>query len=260
MSEYYAVVRFGDNHLAHYGVKGMKWGVRKAIERGDDKALGRQYKKAMKKLNKLNKKADVEQQSKIAKRYSKVAGVGLAVGAAGTGGMIGSALSMKKHLGKARELDAAHKKLGDELEAAGKRTRRDLERRLHLTAQNGKYNSYSQPYQRDMAFDRLERDTEKELGRHLDNYHAKSDVLKKDLDHENAAFKNASTARKASAIAGGVGLLGAAVAGGKALQAKRRTSAQGHAKAVAERDAWKKEMNKAFKGTKYDTSRRRKSK
>jgi len=259
MSEYYAVIRSTD-HLAHYGVKGMKWGVRKAIERGDDKALSRQYKKAMKKLNKLNKKADVEQQNKIAKRYSKAAGVGLAVGAAGTGGMIGSALSMGRHLGKARELDAAHKKLGDEFEAAGKRTRRDLERRFHLTAQNGKYNSYYQPYQRDMAFDRLERDAEKEFNRNRDTYHTKSDALKKDFDRENAAFKNASTARKASAIVGGVGLLGAAVAGGKAMQAKRRASAEGHAKAVAERDAWKKEMNKAFKGTKYDTSRRRKSK
>lgn len=28
MSEYYAVQRSG-NHLSHYGVKGMRWGVRK---------------------------------------------------------------------------------------------------------------------------------------------------------------------------------------------------------------------------------------
>lgn len=34
--------------------------------------------------------------------------------------------------------------------------------------------------------------------------------------------------------------------------AKDRITKKGHAKAVAERDAWKKEMYKAFKGTKYD--------
>ena len=52
MSEYYAVVRSTD-HLAHYGVKGMKWGVRKAIARGNQKALDRHFRKAAKKLAKL---------------------------------------------------------------------------------------------------------------------------------------------------------------------------------------------------------------
>ena len=52
----YAVERDGA-YLAHSGVKGMKWGVRKAIERGNDRALSRQYRKAQKKLAKLEKRA-----------------------------------------------------------------------------------------------------------------------------------------------------------------------------------------------------------
>ena len=56
-----------------------------------------------------------------------------------------------------------------------------------------------------------------------------------------------------AAAAGGLGT--AAIAKGKAVAAKYRTTAKGHAKAVAKRDAWKREMNKAFKGTQYDASR-----
>ena len=82
MSEYYAVVRSGD-HLAHYGVKGMKWGVRKAIEKGNEKKLDRQYKKAQKKLEKLNKRADVNEQEKIAEKYNKVSKIARRVGHVG---------------------------------------------------------------------------------------------------------------------------------------------------------------------------------
>ena len=49
---YYGVTRSSD-HLAHYGVKGMRWGVRKAIVTGNQKALDRHYRKATKKLAKL---------------------------------------------------------------------------------------------------------------------------------------------------------------------------------------------------------------
>ena len=58
MAEYYAVERSSE-YLAHYGVKGMRWGVRKAVERGDAKRLAKHYKKANKKLLKLQRKADV---------------------------------------------------------------------------------------------------------------------------------------------------------------------------------------------------------
>ena len=60
MPRYYGVIRNRepDSYLAHYGVMGMKWGVRKARERGDDAALSRQYKKAQAKLKKLEKKGN----------------------------------------------------------------------------------------------------------------------------------------------------------------------------------------------------------
>lgn len=58
MAEYYAVERSSE-YLMHYGVKGMKWGVRKARESGNERALSRHYAKAEKKYEKLIKRADI---------------------------------------------------------------------------------------------------------------------------------------------------------------------------------------------------------
>lgn len=76
MSEYYAVQRSTD-HLAHYGVKGMKWGVRKAIEKGNSKALARHHKKAENKLSRLIRKADVIANLENRKNAPALAGAGL---------------------------------------------------------------------------------------------------------------------------------------------------------------------------------------
>lgn len=38
----------------------------------------------------------------------------------------------------------------------------------------------------------------------------------------------------------------------KANKAKKRTTPEGHARAVSEKNAWKNEMDRAFKGTKYE--------
>ena len=83
----YAVDR-SDEYLAHYGIKGMKWGVRKAIASGNSRKLSRQYRKAAKKLAKLEKRAANGQ--KYARRAARLgAGAALAGGlaAAGTGGV-----------------------------------------------------------------------------------------------------------------------------------------------------------------------------
>lgn len=85
MASYYAVERSGE-YLAHYGVKGMQWGVRKAREKKDSKRLDRVYRRAVKKARKLNTKADI---SRSAQEYkgrmedAKVMGLTGAVTAGG---------------------------------------------------------------------------------------------------------------------------------------------------------------------------------
>ena len=82
MAEYYGVQRASD-YLAHYGVRGMKWGVRKALERGDRAALSRQYKKATLKLAKLSLNANRDYQRK---RFTN-AKRNMLAGALGSAGM-----------------------------------------------------------------------------------------------------------------------------------------------------------------------------
>lgn len=69
-----------DDYLAHYGIKGMKWGVRKAIAKGNAKKLSRHYNKASKKLAKL------ERHASNGKKYAKRAAA-LGAGAAVAGGL-----------------------------------------------------------------------------------------------------------------------------------------------------------------------------
>lgn len=82
MASYYGVTRT-DEYLAHYGIKGMKWGVHKAIEKGDSKALKRHYEKAQKKLHKLYDRADLAQQKINRRNNVKLAGLSGAATALG---------------------------------------------------------------------------------------------------------------------------------------------------------------------------------
>ena len=82
MSEYYAVER-SPEYLMHYGIRGMRWGVRRAIKRGDQAALRKHYMKAAKKLGVLSLNAN----RGVQERNYKIAKARMIRGAAESGGM-----------------------------------------------------------------------------------------------------------------------------------------------------------------------------
>ena len=206
MAQYYAVERSSE-YLAHYGVRGMKWGVRKAIERGNSKKLARQYAKAKKKLAKLNDKADINKQQSIAKKYGKISKISGAIGASGVGMATGAGI-LRKHAGHKFDEDTAN-----------------LWTNLHPGKNWGAYNQQ----------------------RFVNENQVANNMWKRYYDKQ-------SYLNDARILSGGVGAAGLAVSaatGTKALVAKRRTTASGHAAAVAKRNEFRQEMNKAFAGTKY---------
>lgn len=82
MAEYYAVQRSSE-YLMHYGIKGMRWGVRRAKERNNRQALQKHWNKANTKLSILKDKANRKLQKENAKT-NLVAGPALmGLGAAG---------------------------------------------------------------------------------------------------------------------------------------------------------------------------------
>ena len=180
-NEYYGVASTPmDDFLAHYGVRGMKWGVTKAIHKGTDKAMTKVYKKAQKKLEKLQKEADTNyQKNEIAyhKRKAISSAAVAPIGVAGT------------HFGNKAAYYEARKA--------------------------------------------------SELGKKMP----------------------ATFGQIGSAVATGASMLATLGAAGKsgyhtgkAIRAKHLTTAKGHAKAVAKRDNWAKEMNSTFKSVGYDAS------
>ena len=71
MSEYYGVQR-SEEYLAHYGILGMKWGVRKARQQGNSVPKSFGYRRAERKLAKLEAKANRNTLLAKANRLDKV--------------------------------------------------------------------------------------------------------------------------------------------------------------------------------------------
>lgn len=259
---YYAVERSTD-HFKHYGIKGMRWGVRKAIEKGNNKALARQYKKAAKKLAKLNKRADIEVQSANANKYNKIAKIAGKIGGVGAGlAVVGTGTDHTLHY-----INSLHKTITkNRIADLDRESAKAMDDHWDMFTYNTKqYNegkiSKDQWSKNDKAIVQSHTDAQNKIGREYDN-------VVNDFNKGKDARKTAAEIGRYVGYAGaGIGVAGlgtAVIAKGKAMTAKKLTTANGHAKAVAQRDAWKREMNSAFKGTQYDAStgsiKRRKSK
>lgn len=127
-NDYMYAIERSDEYLAHYGIRGMKWGVRKAIASGNSARLGRQYAKAQKKLAKLEKQAG--KTKKYARRAALMGAGAAAAGglaAAGTGGISNAMTKIGAHGGQAmigagRGISRAGSGLSKALYNAGKAT------------------------------------------------------------------------------------------------------------------------------------------
>ena len=255
-NDYMYAIERNDEYLAHFGVKGMRWGVRKARETGNSRRLGRMYQKAAKKLAKLEKRA--ASGKKYARRAAAlgagaaVAGGAAALGTAGVGNIMRANSALAGHAQKAagkvvRTAGHIGSRLGikgaTRLSSAGLKMQRssDLATKAMYKAGRdvtrwGQHHSIgkaagSKLYKTLGSNDNLNRQLVKSTGTNIAGYEQKL-----------GRISNNAIARI------GAGAIGAGLAGAAGYNAYRAATTKRAAKKAA---AWKSEMNKAFAGTQY---------
>lgn len=246
-----------DDYLAHYGVKGMKWGVRRALGRGSERALGRQYRKAQKKLAKLEKRAS------SGKKYARRAAV-LGAGAAAAGGLaaLGTA-GVGKGLGKASDLARkvapgvgnAMVRVGDAARKSNIKMIRDAGR---ATAKAGRAVRTSGAGNRTSAALGTAGEFVKGWGSSNSISKGAAESIYKaagkgksqaaSLVRKNAAKLRRSGVSNDTIARIGAGAVGAGLGAGAAYNAYRAATTKRAAKKAQQ---FRSEMNKAFAGTKY---------
>lgn len=235
-NEYYGAASTPtEDFLAHYGIKGMKWGVRKAIQNGNDRALRRQYKKAEKKLAKLEKLgSNGKKYAKRAAAYGAGAAVAGGLAAAGTSGVSKAINKSSAGAGK------AYSGVGKGMHAVG-----------GLMARSGvpgvqNAGAYMMGKGRVMS----RRGTKVEQGmlnaaNAVNKWGNSKSIISSVNGVEKTPLKNVSNNTIARIGAGAVGA-GLGIAAGR--NAYRAATAKKHA---AQAKEFRAEMNKAFAGTKY---------
>lgn len=252
MSEYYAVQR-SDNSLKHYGVKGMKWGVRKALAEGGSRGgrkLTKQYNKAVKKLAKLEKRASSGSiYAKRARRYAAGAAAAGGLAAAGTEGIgrlvsgagrlagIGASkaghLMSKSRSTRIKAAGAALSKAAMPIGVAGGRAGGAI-----AAAGRGKAIGKAVSGAGHQAYDRALSAAKNVTGRNVQQAAMRGHKL---IDKAKGVSNNTYARIGAGAVGLGLGI----AAGRNAYKA---ASAKRYAKKAAQ---FRSEMNKAFAGTKY---------
>lgn len=208
-------LQHSENYLMHYGVTGMKWGVRKAIKKGNVRALSKQYLKAEKKLAKLTKKADLDTQKAEVKKHNARALAGLGVG---LGGAVGYGVHKNNISGAGTWQQKAQSKMNKLRNKIGA---------------NGEGTGVGH-----IAIGGIKRD---------------SKVNNLTPAKKQSAKLHKNTRDVIGDITTALTLAGLGTAGyqaGRSIAAKYRTTKKGHERAVAKRDTFKREMDQTFAGFK----------
>ncbi len=251
MSEYYGVASTPtEDFIAHYGIKGMKWGVRKAIQSGSDRALRRQYKKASKKLAKLEKLgANGKKYAKRAAAYGAGAAAAGGLAAAGTGGVATGI----RYVG--RGVKGAMKGVGGAMDVVGRGL---AERRGVVGSIGNAIGSAGRSVKRAGKSINLTGAAQavQDWGRSTSASDKARSVLEKNFRGSNSPLTG--TASNVSGKLKGVhndtiarigaGAIGAGLGIAAGRNAYRAATAKKHA---AQAKQFRAEMNKAFAGTKY---------
>ncbi len=249
INEYYGNASTpNDSFLMHYGVKGMKWGViRKKLS---DVKYNARRKHAEAKMKRLERNADLGVQQKRLNRNLKIAGAGLGTSMASLGAHSLQKVLHKKNmdtLGKqqtalfdftkklrenATQATNLHKYVNNPAAAT---------KRLYTMQKNGVLKSGL------LSSENVGKTAGNNVGLYsrFANQHwpKASSNISNNVKKSKAAI---GTSKKVSYGIAGAGLGVAGVAAGRAALAAYRSSKHGHAKAVAKRDAYRKEMNQRY--------------
>ena len=253
-NDYMYAIERSDEYLAHYGIRGMKWGVRKAIASGNSARLGRQYAKAQKKLAKLEKQAG---KSKKYARRAALMGAGAAaaggLAAAGTTGVSkgiaklgGATMKVSKSVGRGLTLVPGRNKVSQALHNTGVAMYRAGDRgsELHKGFANvsgavNKWGNSNSLIGAGRSAGKGVANAFNKVGLSGAGERINAAVVK----GSNKAYKSGITNNTIARI--GAGAVGAGLAAGAARNAYKAATA----KKKAER--FRTEMNKAFAGTQY---------